>query len=62
MAFKTANTVTPTSANTASPIDAKPKAPKESTKIFIPIAKTMFCLTIFNVFFAKWIASAIFDG
>ena len=43
-------------------VGAKPKAPKASTNIFIPIAKTMFCLTIFNVFFANRIASAIFDG
>ena len=46
MAFNTAIKATPTSANTASHILAKPVAPKIITIIFIPKANIIFCHTI----------------
>lgn len=42
-AFKIANNATPTSANTAAHIVAKPLAPNISTIIFTPNAKVIFC-------------------
>ena len=42
VAFSTANTITPTSANTANPIDATPKVANNSIAIFIPIANIAF--------------------
>ncbi len=62
MAFKTAETVTPTSAKTASQMVAIPPAPRRSTTALMPIAKTIFCQTIFRVLLAIFIALTIFEG
>ena len=48
-AFNIANNATPTSANTASHIVAKPPAPNIKTTTLTPKAKMIFCQTIFRV-------------
>ena len=53
--------VTPTSAITACHIDVIPTIPNDIAIIFINIAKVIFDTTIFLVFFAIFIAVAIFD-
>ena len=53
---KIAITVTPTSANTAAHIVAKPSADRIRTTTLIPIEKTIFCCAITNVLFAILIA------
>lgn len=49
VAFKIANTDTPTSANTASHIVAIPNAPRVKKMALTPNAKIIFCHTIFFV-------------
>ena len=58
MALRIASTVTPTSAKTASHMFATPKAPSNNIMNFTPMAKKMFCMTIFNVLRATDIPSA----
>jgi len=50
MAFKTAIKATPTSANTAAHMVARPKAPRANTNTLTPRAKEMFSHTIRRVF------------
>ena len=61
--FRTASTVTPTSAKTASHMSAIPKAPNSSMAAFIPMANTMFCMTMRivmqNIVFAIGIKAAM---
>lgn len=60
MALRIASTATPTSANTAIHMVAIPNALRRSTRILIPKAKTIFCITIFLVFFAMRRPTEIF--
>ena len=53
---------TPTSANTASHMVAKPTAANTNTANFTPSAKTMFCHTMRMVLRAMRIAEAILEG
>ena len=62
VAFSTASTITPTSANIATHILAIPSAPSTRQIAFIANAKIMFSLTISSVLFDIFIANAIFAG
>lgn len=62
MAFNTAKTVTPTSANTASHISATPSAPNSNIANLIPMANTMFCTTMRRVLRAMRMPSATLSG
>ena len=57
-----ANRATPTSANTASHMVAKPPAPRINTIAFTTNAIVIFCHTIFFVCFPMFIAIGILDG
>lgn len=62
IAFNIAKSATPTSANTASHIVAKPPAPRIRTISFTPNAKPMFCHTILRVESPIFTARAILLG
>ena len=62
MAFRTAKTVTPTSAKTANHIVAMPMEASKSTATLTTMAKTTFCLAMAIVLRAMRIAVATFEG
>ena len=62
VALMIARKATPTSANTAAHIFAKPRAPSTITMILTASANTMFCCTIRTVFLAIAYATAILPG
>lgn len=62
MAFNTANTITPTSANTAIHIVAKPTAASNSTSTLTHMANHTFCRAMPSVRRAMCMAVTIFEG
>ena len=60
--FKTAITVTPTSAKTAAHNEARPKVLNIKTNIFTPIAKAVLFFAILKVFLDIFHAVIILDG
>ena len=62
MELRTAISETPTSANTAIHMLARPTVPSSMTIILIPMAKTIFCLAILMVFSEMIMASSIFES
>ena len=62
MALRTARTITPTSANTASQRVAKPQVAKSNTPTFTPMENTTFWRAMPRVRLAILMAVAIFEG